>query len=243
MMPKLSSLNIENILKLSLCLAYLMLYQGASNAAQCFLFNVDIQGTGSIGNTNATAAPQAFRTSHFLYARVPGIRSNPVDFILDSGKNLNASGQLGDIKLMSNSLSAENAGIRSTLTDMASVISSQDETGTYLQFQINTDASFILPPANTMVTPGVGDTSGGGLGGICFLPGFTGFCQDLSGSQILNSTFMIPRTGGGYFLSKDGTWQNFYGLIQLSGSSPDNPNFIGYYQAELWGQFVRGEEC
>jgi len=74
---------------------------------------------------------------------------------------------------------------------------------------VNTDASYVLLPANTFVAPGIGNTSGG-LGGICFLPGLQGLCQATTSSQILSASFIIPRSGGGYFASSDG-WNTFYG--------------------------------
>lgn len=230
--------NSQIVCAISMALA---LTVNGSNAATCYNFNVVTQGVNSIGDTNTISASNQFQTRYYLIARVPGVRGNMLDIVLHSNKDLNANGQVGDILLMSNSLWAQNSGIRSSLTDMMSVNLANSQNGQFVQFQVNTDASNILPPANTFVAPGIGNTSGG-IGGICFLPGLQGLCQSTTSSQILSASFIIPRSGVGYFESSDG-WSTLHGQIQLSGSIPDNFNFTGYSNAEMGGRFIGASEC
>ncbi|MGZ8159702.1 MAG: hypothetical protein ACXWT1_18315 [Methylobacter sp.] len=219
----------------------LALTEGNSYAANCYYFNVTIQGETSIGDANSISAAKQFQTNQYLIARVPGQKGNPLDVILVSNEDLNANGQAGDILLMSNSQWAHNPGMRSTLTDMMSVKFDYYEQGQYLHFTVNTDASFMIPPANTFVAPGIGNTYGG-LGGICFVPALQNLCQLTNDSQILSASFITPQTGAGLLVSDNG-WNTFSGKIQISGSSLDNFNFIGYYNADMWGQFVGNSEC
>lgn len=125
------------------------------DAATCFDYVVDIQGTVSSGY----GAQQFFLPGNAIVVD-PGLNGNPRDFVLSTavGRDLNQFAQLGDIELMTNSAFARNAGIASSRFNLANVAVA-DAT----QFALDSGMSFVSPPPNVFVAPGIGTPGAGGL--------------------------------------------------------------------------------
>jgi hypothetical protein len=205
-------------------------------AASCHVYRVDLQGVATIGDSTATLSQQQFAVQEYAVWRSPGFRTHQVEFWLTTGQDLNASAQLGQIELMTNTRFANNAGIRSAQYDLGTV-----SVTNVVNFQLDSGASFQLPSPNVFVAPGYG-TAPGGLGGLCFLPN-SGLCGIVSGPSILNASFLIPRNGSGYFYTPNGNGATLAGEVNLVGSALDNANFQGQYKASFSGNFLGDLEC
>jgi hypothetical protein len=206
---------------------------GAANAANCFVYQVNIQGVAA----STLGGTQNFLVSQFAIVRDAGIRSNPLEFVLRSANDLNATGAVGDIELMTNSFFARNFGIASASFDLARVF-----VGDGIQFEIDSAQSFQLPPPNVFVAPNSVNSS---LGGLC-PPGFDNLavlCQPFQQAPILQTAFLIPRQGGGRFFFPDGTFQFIQGDVNVLGFGLDNPNIQGQYQAGFAGPLVNTVQC
>jgi hypothetical protein len=213
-----------------------LLSTAQAQSASCHVYQVTLQGATNIGNATSSLAEQGFSLQEYAVWRQPGFKNNQIEFFLTANQDLNASAQPGEIELMTNTRFSNNAGIRAAQYDLASV-----SMANVINFQFDPGASYILPSPNVFVAPGYGSVSGG-LGGLCFLPN-SALCSIVSGTSVLNASFLTPRTGTGYFYFPNGTIRTLAGEINLVGSSLDNPNFQGQYKASFIGNFVGDLEC
>jgi hypothetical protein len=221
----------------------IMISSAPANAESCYAYSVNIQGVATVGDANFTSGSRQFNINQWVILRASGYRNNPVEFSLATFTDLNASAQIGQIELSTNSAFAKNRGIASQQFDLATVTQSRNNVSALFQFEIDSGASFILPPPNVFVSPGQG-TVPGGLGGLGFLPGAGGqLGQLINNTQILSTNFFYPRNGGGYFYSPDGTWSRIAGQISLVGSGTDNASHQGRYQGRFRGDFRSAYEC
>lgn len=175
--------------------------------------------------------------------RQPGAKANQIDFLLSTVNDLNASAQIGQIILMTNSAWAGNPGIRLNKLDLARV-----RVSNVVEFVLDAGMSFQLPPSNVFVATGVGNAPGG-LGGLDFLPGAGGGGQLDRLSQIINSaplfssSYLTPRNGSGYFYFPNGNRANIAGEIDILGTAIDNTNLQGRYRAIFGGKYISTQVC
>jgi hypothetical protein len=205
----------------------------SASAAICYVYAVNIQGivTSNYGS-------QQFSVEQFAIWRDTPLKTNPVDFYLASGQDLNASPQFGRIELMTNSFFAQNLGVKSARYDLAGVSITN-----VVQFTLNNDMSFVLPPSNIFVATGV-SSSPGGLGGIGFAGGWGAeFAKILNSAPILNFSYFIPRQGSGYFYFPNNNTTNIAGKLDIIGTAVDNPSSGGRYTADFSGKYVKSQLC
>ncbi|MEC4813514.1 MAG: hypothetical protein SAK29_09620 [Scytonema sp. PMC 1069.18] len=204
-----------------------------ASAANCYFYSVNIQGT-----VNSNYGNQPFSVNQYAIWRDPGAKANQIDFFLTTSQDLNASAQVGQIELMTNSVGANNLGIRSAKLDLARVLVSN-----VVQFTLDSGISFQLPSPNVFVATGVGN-SPGGLGGLGFLPGAGGeLGKIINGAQILSVSYLIPRNGSGYFYSPTGDYRDIAGEIDIIGTAIDNTNLQGRYKAIFSGKYIKSQVC
>ena len=206
---------------------------GAAQAQTCFDYQVNLRGVVS-----GTFGGQQFSGVQRAIVRQPGLAGNPYEFVLTTGRDLNASARIGDLELMTNSAFANNRGMASARFDLARVSIGNG----FAQFELDPAANLMLPPPNVLVAPGVGTTSGG-LGGICFVPGLQDLCNSLSRAPVLQASFPVPQTGGGYFYFPDGRGGAIAGGIDITGAQIDNPSNRAQYRAEFHGRLVNSRAC
>jgi hypothetical protein len=218
--------------------ACLLMPSAPAHAATCHYYAVNLQGTAAIGDSTAILSAQQFSVVEYAMWRDTGVQGHPVEFWLTPDQSLNASAQVGHIELMTNSFLAHNAGIASQQYNLAAV--AVDNNGV-ASFQLDSGMSFVLPPPNVFVAPGYASVPGG-LGGLCFLPGGGGgLCDLVSDPSVLSVSYLVPRTGGGYFYIPDSN--SIAGMLDLVGTTPDNVNFQGRYQAWFGGTYIGSEQC
>jgi hypothetical protein len=199
-----------------------------SATANCHFYAVNIKGT-----VNNNYGNQQFSVNQYAIWRDRGLRSNPIEFMLKTFTDLNVNPQVGQIELLTNSRYAYNAGIASAQIDLAKVSLGNTQT----TFTLDSGASLQLPPPNVFVSPGV-SSSPGGLGGLGFL---TGAGQDLA--RILNSTYLIPRQGGGSFTFTDTSRATIVGQLDIVGTGVDNMSLQGRYKANFSGNYIGSTTC
>ena len=216
-------------------LALFLISTKGANAATCFHFEINIQGSVT---SSLSSQPQSIFIHQFGIYRDAGIRSNPFEFVLVSGKILNAVGvaQVGDIDLMTNSWSAQNAGIASAAFDLAH----GSINGNISQFQIDTAQSFQLTNPNTFVAPASVNNVFGGACPFGF-ENLAEICAPFQQNSILQSAFLVVRQGFGQFFFPNG--QSIQGSLDLSGTALDNPNVLGRYLAEFTGRLLNAVQC
>lgn len=218
--------------------AFVLTPMAPAEAASCHFYAVNLQGTATIGDGTSTLSSQPFSVFEYAMVRDTGVTSHPVEFVLTTFQDLNASAQPGQIELMTNSAFARNAGIASAQFDLATVSVSN-----VVNFEVDSGMSFQSPPPNVFVAPGVGSVPGG-LGGLGFLTGAGGqLGQIINSAPILSVSYLVPRTGGGNLYSPDGAWATIAGELNLVGTSLDNASFQGQYQAVFSGNYVGSVEC
>jgi len=203
----------------------------SANAQTCHLYAVNIQGA-----VTSVSSSQPFSVNQYAVWRDVGFGQHPIDFALLTNQDLNASSQIGQIIVMTNSAWAKNGGIASQRYDLA-MVSVANNT---VQFQLDSGMSFIMPQPNVFVAPGVA-IAPGGLGGLGFLYMNPALGNLFNSAPILNSYYFIPQNGTGYFYTPDN--QSIVGELNLSGSSLDNASLQGWYQATFSGTYIRSEVC
>ena len=167
-----------------------------------------------------------------------GVRSHQIEFVLTTLQDLNASAQVGHIELMTNSAFARNAGISAAQYDMATL-----SVSTEVGFQLDSGMSFVLPPPNVFVAPGIG-TVPGGLGGLGFLPGAGGQLGEIINSTpLLTINYFYPRMGGGSFSFTDNSRTTIVGTLDLVGTGIDNTSYQARYQANFSGSYIDSIQC
>lgn len=227
-----SKRNHSTTLLIQLGLGACVLLSGASaNAASCHFYQVNIQG-----NVTSNYGSQPFSVNQYAMWRDAGVTSHPIEFVFTTFQDLNASAQVGQIELMTNSAFARNAGIASARFDLATVSVSN-----VVSFQMDSGMSFQLPPPNVFVATGVG-SSPGGLGGLGFLTGAGGeLAQFINSAPVLSFSYLIPRNGWGYFYLPDGN--SIAGQLDVIGTPPDNTSLQGQYTASFSGTHVGSAAC
>jgi hypothetical protein len=216
-------------------------FSSKAEAAECWVYSINLQGTATLGDANFTSGSQPFSVNQFLFVRLGGVRANPIELAFETLQDLNAAPQVGQLLLLSNSIYARNAGIASAQYDLASVGFS--ENNTILNFTVNTEMSLQQPPPNVFVSLGIGSTPGG-LGGLGFLSGAGGQLGELiNNASILQVSLFVPRTGSGYLFSPDGNWSTIKGEINITGSGLDNASNQGKYLANVTGSLIGSVEC
>ena len=201
----------------------------------CYVYQVQVRGTATIGDATSIGAARSFALYERVGVRGRGYRTNLFEFFITSGRNLNASAEVGVIELMTNSHFSNNLGIASNEIDLATT----STVGNQLQMQLLPDRSFILPPPNTIVTPGIGTQPGGlaGLGNPYLAAISGGKLAGLASPAILALSFMVARAGGVQFtLGSD--QRSISGVIQIVGTGLDNVRSQGRYQAIFQGSFI-----
>lgn len=206
---------------------------GAASANTCHVYRVTVQGT-----VTNVFGQQRVVIDQFAFWRDAGFRNNPVEFGLFVTHDLNANPRVGDIVLMTTSAFAANAGVASQQYDLASVRVTPEGP---VVFRLDAGASFILPPTNVLVGPGVAGAPGG-LGGLEFLPGAGGALgRQLGGAAVLQATYVYPRSGGGSFALPDG--MTIVGEFTVNASGVDNAGFEAAYQGSFRGVLVESRPC
>lgn len=217
--------------------SYMLMPMALAHAASCHVYSVNLQGITTIGDANYTLAAQQFSVSQYAIWRDAGYATHQYEFWLATFQDLNASPQVGYIELMTNSVFARNPGMASARFDLATVSVANGA----VMFQMDPAMSFHLPPPNVFIAPGYGSVPGG-LGGLCFLPGGGGgLCDLVSGAPILSVSYLVPRTGGGYFYLPDN--RSIAGEVDLIGTGIDNTSFQGRYQAQFSGTYLSSVQC
>lgn len=213
--------------------AFVVLPSESANAASCHYYAVNIQGT--VANNFGT---QQFSVNQYAMWRDVGVRTHPVEFWLTTNQNLNASAQVGQIELMTNTAFANNAGIASAGYDLAAVSVSN-----VVNFVLDSGAGLIQPPPNVFVGPGPG-SSPGGLGGLGFLPGAgADIARFIGSAEVLSTSFLIPLQGGGYFSFPNGNASSIAGQLDLVGTTIDNMSLQGRYTASFGGNYISSTAC
>jgi len=206
-------------------------------ANNCHVYEVTIQGTTSIGEGGSTLASQQFSVVQYAAWRETGFNGHPFEFVLTPGQDLNASPKVGFIELGTNTRFANNAGIRAAAFNLTTA-SVQNGAGV---FQLDSSASYQLPSPNVFVAPGYSNVPGG-LGGLCFLPN-SALCGIVTGPSVLSASYIVPRSGSGYFYLTDSRGSGIGGQVVVTGSSTDNAQFQGEYKAQFSGKYVADMSC
>jgi hypothetical protein len=200
--------------------------------AKCNVYRVNVQGNTSIGDANATLTSQPFWVTQYAIWCERGINGNPLEFWMTSFKDLNASPNVGQVEIMTNSAFARNAGMQAARFTLARVTQVQGG----FTFELDYGMSFQMPPPNVFISPGYASVPGG-LGGLCFLNS-PGLCDLVTSPAFLSVSYMVPRSGGGNFNFPNGDGFTIAGGVEIVGSAADNPNFQGRYQASFSGNYL-----
>jgi hypothetical protein len=236
MKSKLATLSLAGTVIASSIVGSIALPSSASaqtSTASCHVYQVNLRGT-----VVSNYGTEQFSVNQYALWRDRGAKANSVEFLLTTFSDLNASAQVGQIKLMTNSMFAENAGISAARINLARVSSSDR-----VYFNLDSAASLQLPSPNVFASTGVGN-SAGGLGGLGFL---SGAGQDLAryinSFSVLSVSYLVPRNGGGSFVFTDNTRTKMAGQIDISGTSPDNFSLQGRYTASFTGNYIGSVAC
>lgn len=213
-----------------------LLHAAPAESADCHVYGVNLQGVATVGDATAISGSEQFSVGEYAILRNEGVVAHPVEFYLTPNQDLNASGLVGQIELMTNSGFARNLGIASARFDLASIATSSNG----FTFQMDSGMSFQLPSPNVFLSPGIGSVPGG-LGGLGFLPG--GLGQIINSAPVLSISYFVPRNGSGSFYTPDGAWATIAGELNLVGTGIDNANFQGQYQATFSGQYLGSFDC
>lgn len=186
------------------------------------------------GSTNAP-----IQTARTVYFRDAGFGANQFEILILHPGDPNASVQVTDLEIMSNSAFARNPGIAANQIDLAQawVILGSDGVTPVYQFQLLPDAANIQPQPNFLAVPG----QGGNIGGICNVPGLGNLCGEFGQNPLLQSAYVVARTGSGWFYFPP--TGGIYGELSLQGSSIDNANVQGFYQGRFSGQSAGNFAC
>jgi hypothetical protein len=222
----------------------------AAESAVCKFYVVRIWGEADTG-----LGPQSFDTAtqwnQFLVLRSPGTGTNQVEILFtnfprsvigDTRGNLSSGAfPVGHIELMTNSLYANNAGIRSHHVDLAEVsVSTYWNPEDVVEFQLIPQAALNVPQPNAVVMPGQGSF----LGGLAFLPNGVELFNSLPNANLLDTEFLVPYRGGGYLFFPDTDRSVVYGQIQLAAVSHDfNFNLTGFYNGTFYGEYLGSLQC
>src|SRR5262245_38167948 len=198
-----------------------------ARAVTCFFYQVGISGQA------VDVGVQPFSVSEWVVVRVPGVtdpttrESNPVEVFITNFPNqvsLLGSGDIksnaypvGSIELMTNSLYANNRGVRESRTHLADVKLSQPQnpSGLLVEFQLNgrgipgqTDPGGLLLSPNAVKVPGQGSAIAALpsiAGGLSALTNFFGAFSPSGAISVLNSYVLVPIQGAWvlFFTSTD----------------------------------------
>jgi hypothetical protein len=225
-------------------------------AATCYFYQVGISGQAS------DFGVQPFRANEWVVLRVPGVTDPQTRefnswevFITNfpnqvfgptSGDIKNDTYPVGSLELMSNSLYANNQGVRGSRQHLANVSLSQPQnpSGTLVQFQLNgqgifgqTDPGGLQLSPNAVKVPGQGALVGGLPFASAGLTNFFGAFSSGGAISVLQTYVLVPNQGSGYLFLPNADPSAIQGAINISAIQPDNFNNRGGYVANFQGRF------
>ena len=200
----------------------------------CYLFPITINGTVS-----SSAGTQRFTVKENALFRNTGVRNNPAELWIIPPQDPNTSSVVGQLRLMSNSVLASNAGIASSRFDLERAVLGNNQ----WNFTLLSDISFQLTNPNVFTAPGV-NAGLGGLGGLSlpYLVSIGGgdISSFLNSSEVLNTYYLVPRQGQVSIAFQSG---QIFGSINIVGAQVDNANNAGQYQAQFTGTLINYFTC
>jgi hypothetical protein len=235
----------------------------SAQAATCWIYQVTIWG-----QTDSGFGPQAFSNiNQYLALRVPGVvdpitgESNRLELVITNFPNQLFSLQnainpqqlpTGSVELMTNSIYANNLGVRSAQSHLADVsfYAAPENVGGYvIEFALNFIglAPHGGPAPNFVVMP-----SRSALGGLDILQGLTDYILQMGGGPglaVAQTLFLIPVTqwddpftsGGAFLFSPD--FNVVQGILRMRGRELANFNLAGDYVANVYGRFLQTVQC
>jgi hypothetical protein len=239
-----------------------------ARAATCYFYQVDISGQA------IDAGTQQFSVNEWVVLRDLGVtdpqtlQSNRFEVFITNFPNqvfgTNGSADIkadpypvGSIELMTNSIYANNRGVRASQQHLADVFASnfQNPPGLLVQFRLNgqgiigqTDPGGLQLSPNAVKVPGPGAF----VGGLPFLPGgglgsltnfFGAFSPGSAGISVIQTYVLVPNQGFGYLFLPNANPSSIQGGIQISAVQPDNFNNKGQYLGNFQGRFNASFQC
>jgi len=215
-------------------------YAATNTAHECFIYYVTLSGTVT-GSVSLGQSQYPFALNELLVIISPGVNGNPYDLLVSTpSENLNAMGtQPGNILLMSNSVTAANAGVAGLRQNLASVTTK----GNAITFNFHTDT---YPASNTVVTNQGYDATGvGTLMNTIPLDGFLSNLPGIMQNYSLSNTYLDPVSAVAVVDFPSNSNANIAGYI-YAPNAKDNTggsNLTGTYYSTINGKLISTSKC